>query len=165
MSVAEQGTPRQREVPLHIVLVEPEIAANAGSIGRTCVAVGAELWLVRPLGFHIDDCHLRRAGLDYWDHLRWRVVDHLEEVLEALGSERLWAFTSKSRTRYTEVSYHRGDALVFGSESRGLPERWREACRGRTVGIPVRREARCLNLACAVAVGAYEALRQIEIRG
>ena len=80
---------------LNVVLVEPEIALNTGSIGRTCVAAGAMLWLVRPLGFHLDDRHLRRAGLDYWEHLTWRVVDRLDEVVAALGRDRLWSFSTK----------------------------------------------------------------------
>src|ERR1700749_1800752 len=106
---------------LHVGLVEPEIAANAGAIGRTCVAAGATLWLVRPLGFHLDDRHRRRAGLDYWEHLRWRAVDHLDEVVSALGRDRLWSFSTRAVVNYTSVTYRTGDALVFGPESRGLP--------------------------------------------
>src|SRR5438132_5743201 len=109
---------------LHVVLVEPEIAANAGAIGRTCVAVGAMLWLVRPLGFRLDDRQRRRAGLDYWEHLRWRVVDSLDEAVLAIGSDRLWSFTTRASRPYTAVRYEPGDALLFGSESRGLPARW-----------------------------------------
>src|SRR4051812_26022319 len=86
---------------LHVVLVEPEIAANTGAIGRTCVAAGAMLWLVRPLGFHLDDRHRRRAGLDYWPHLVWRAVDHLDEVVAALGADRLWSFSTKASRPYT----------------------------------------------------------------
>jgi tRNA (cytidine/uridine-2'-O-)-methyltransferase len=97
---------------LHVVLVEPEIAANAGAIGRTCVAAGAMLWLVRPLGFHLDDRHRRRAGLDYWEHLSWRVVDGLDEVVAALGPDRLWSFGTKGPRSYTGVTYAPGDALV-----------------------------------------------------
>ncbi len=81
---------------LHVVLVEPEIALNTGSIGRTCVAAGAMLWLVRPLGFRLDDRHVRRAGLDYWEHLNWRVVDRLDDVVAALGRDRLWSFSTKA---------------------------------------------------------------------
>ena len=105
----------------HVVLVEPEIAGNTGAIGRTCVAAGATLWLVRPLGFRLDDRHRRRAGLDYWEHLSWRVVDHLDEVVAALGRDRLWSFSTKAEQPYTRVAYRRGDGLVFGPESRGLP--------------------------------------------
>ena len=117
----------QSRARLHVVLVEPEIAANAGAIGRTCVAAGAMLWLVRPLGFHLDDRHRRRAGLDYWEHLRWRVVDHLDEVVAALGRDRLWSFSTRAARPTPSVDYRPGDALVFGPESRGLPASWLEA--------------------------------------
>lgn len=148
-------------VRFHLVLVEPEIAANTGAIGRTCVAVGAGLWLVRPLGFHLDDRHRRRAGLDYWDHLAWRVVDRWEEVVEALGADRIWLFSTRAARPYTEVAYRPGDALVFGPESRGLPRRLLDEHRERCVRIPMRPEARSLNLANAAAVAAYEAVRQL----
>ncbi len=156
--VARASPPEPR---LHVVLVEPEIAANTGAIGRTCVAAGAMLWLVRPLGFHLDDRHRRRAGLDYWEHLRWRVVDHLDEVAAALGPDRLWSFSTKARTSYTQVLYRPGDALVFGPESRGLPAPWLDANAGRLVRIPIRPEARSLNLANAAAIALFEAIRQI----
>src|SRR5438105_10140142 len=106
---------------LHVILLEPEIAANTGAIGRTCVATGAMLWLVRPLGFHLDDRHRRRAGLDYWGHLACRIVDHLDEAVAALGEDHLWAFSARARRPYTTAAYREGDALVFGPESRGLP--------------------------------------------
>src|SRR5437763_12920731 len=93
---------------LHVILYEPEIAANTGAIGRTCVATGAMLWLVRPLGFHLDDRHRRRAGLDYWEHLAWRVVDSIGEVAEVLGRDRLWSFTTKGDVPYTGVAYREG---------------------------------------------------------
>lgn len=149
---------------LNVVLVEPEIAANAGAIGRTCVAAGAKLWLVRPLGFHIDDRHRRRAGLDYWEHLDWQVVDHLDDIVAALGRERLWSFSTKARESYTAVAYAPGDALVFGPESRGLPKAWVEARPDRLVRIPIRPEARSLNLANAAAIAVFEAVRQLELR-
>src|SRR5262245_57255621 len=148
---------------LHVVLVEPEIAANAGAIGRTCVAAGASLWLVRPLGFHIDDRHRRRGGLDYWDKLDWRVVDGLDEVIAAVGPQRHWSFSTRGALPYTRAAYQPGDALIFGNESRGLPDRWRDAqaVAGRLVRIPIRAEARSLNLANAVAIGLFEAVRQV----
>ena len=157
----ETGVPR-----LHVILVEPEIAANAGAIGRTCVAAGAMLWLVRPLGFHLDDRHRRRAGLDYWEHLQWRVVDRLDEVVTALGPDRLWSFSTKGRRPYTDITYRAGDGLIFGPESRGLSGRWIAAqeAADRLVRIPIRSEARSLNLANAAAIGLFEALRQIEMQ-
>src|SRR6516165_1972627 len=118
----QPGGPARR--PLHVILVEPEIAANTGAIGRTCVAAGAMLWLVRPLGFHLDDRHRRRAGLDYWEHLSLRVVDHLDEAVAAIGPGRTWSFSTKGRRPYTQAAYRPGDALIFGAESRGLPPSW-----------------------------------------
>jgi len=146
---------------MHIVLLEPEIAANTGAIGRTCVAVGARLWLVRPLGFRLDDRSLRRAGLDYWPHLDWRVVDGLDEVVDALGQERFWSFSTRAKTIYTDVQYRAEDALLFGPESRGLPAPWLIERPDRAVRIPIRPEARSLNLANAVAIAVFEAARQI----
>jgi tRNA (cytidine/uridine-2'-O-)-methyltransferase len=160
------GTPSWAASPrLHVVLLEPEIASNTGAIGRTCVAAGASLWLVRPLGFHLDDRRLRRAGLDYWEHLDLKVVNDLNEVAESLGLDRLWSFTTRARLLYTEAVYQPGEALVFGPESRGLPRSWLAARPERTLRIPIRSEARCLNLSCAVAIALYEALRQIGFHG
>lgn len=153
---APAGLPR-----LHVVLFEPEIASNTGAIGRTCVAAGAWLWLVRPLGFHLDDRHLRRAGLDYWDHLDLNIVNHLEEAAESLGRDRLWSFSTSASLLYTEAVFQPGDALVFGPESRGLPRSWLADRPDRTLRIPIRPEARSLNLANAVAIALYEVLRQI----
>ena len=153
------GVKQQR---LHVVLLEPEIAANTGSIGRTCVAAGTKLWLVRPLGFHLDDRYLRRAALDYWDHLDWCVVDGLAEVAKALGRERLWSFSTRATWSYTSVRYQPGDALVFGPESRGLPAEWLREAGGRALRIPIRPEARSLNLANAVAIAVFEAVRQLS---
>jgi tRNA (cytidine/uridine-2'-O-)-methyltransferase len=154
------GEPSPR---LHVILFEPEIAANTGAIGRTCVAAGARLWLVRPLGFHLDDRNLRRAALDYWEHLDLRVVDGLGEVERALGRDRIWAFSTRGSLPYTDAVFQPGDALVFGPESRGLPRSWLEGRPGRSLVIPTRPEARSLNLSSAVAIAAYEALRQIGL--
>ncbi len=146
---------------LNVVLFEPEIAANAGAIGRTCVAVGATLWLVRPLGFHRDDRNVRRAGLDYWEHLRCHVVDDLDEVARRVGADRFWWFSTRAARVCTDAPFRPGDALVFGPESRGLPRRRIEENPERALRIPMRPEARSLNLANAAAVGLYEAYRRI----
>lgn len=146
---------------LHVVLVEPEIAGNVGAIGRTCVAVGAVLWLVRPLGFHITDRHVRRAGLDYWPHLQYHVVDGLGEVEAAVAPGRMWLFSTKGGRSHASVRYHAGDALVFGPESRGLNPAWLAERADHSVCIPIRPEARSLNLGAAVAVGVFEAARQL----
>ncbi len=145
---------------LHVVLYEPEIAANTGAIGRTCVAAGAMLWLVRPLGFIIDDRRIKRAGLDYWDHLVWKAVDHLDEVSEALGPDRLWYFSTKASQPYTSARFRLGDGLVFGPESRGLPPRLMGSHADRALRIPIRPEARSLNLGTSCAIGLFEAVRQ-----
>ena len=147
---------------LNIVLFEPEIAANAGAIGRTCVAAGATLWLVRPLGFHLDDRQRKRAGLDYWEHLDLRVVDGLDAISDAFTPVHLWSFTTKATRPYTDARFLPGDALIFGPESRGLPARWLDAQPAdHRLRIPMRTEARSLNLANATAIGLYEALRQV----
>ncbi len=150
---------------LQLILYQPEIASNTGSIGRTCVAIGARLWLIRPLGFRINDRLIRRAGLDYWDALDYRIVDTLQEVAVALPAARFCYFSTKAQQSYTSISYKAGDALVFGPESRGLPERLLEADPSGSVRIPMRPEARSLNLAVAAAIGAYEAIRQIQSVG
>jgi tRNA (cytidine/uridine-2'-O-)-methyltransferase len=157
----QDGGPATNAPRLHVILVEPEIASNTGSIGRTCVAAGATLWLVRPIGFHLDDRHLRRAGLDYWEHLDWRVVDRLDEVAAALGRDRLWSFSTKATRVYTDPAYRMGDALVFGPETRGLPRHWLNESADHALRIPIRPEARSLNLANAVAIAVFEAVRQI----
>jgi tRNA (cytidine/uridine-2'-O-)-methyltransferase len=145
---------------LHVVLHQPEIPYNTGSVGRTCVAVGAKLWLVRPLGFRVDDYYLRRAGLDYWERLSWQVVDNWAELQAALPHQRFWLFTKKAQQSYLTASFSRGDVLVFGSESAGLPDALLAEHATAQLRIPTRRDVRSLNLSNAVAVASYEALRQ-----
>ncbi|MFZ1935171.1 MAG: tRNA (cytidine(34)-2'-O)-methyltransferase [Thermoguttaceae bacterium] len=148
---------------LHIVLHQPEIPDNAGNVGRTCVALGAKLWLVRPLGFRLDDRHLRRAGLDYWQHLDWEAVDDWATFQQRMPERRLWFFTKRATRLYSEAAFARGDVLVFGSESQGLPPSLLAANPDRCLRIPMAVEARSLNLAVSVAVAAYEAARQCSI--
>jgi tRNA (cytidine/uridine-2'-O-)-methyltransferase len=148
---------------LHIVLHEPEIPPNAGNVGRTCVALGAKMWLVRPLGFKLDDYYLRRAGLDYWDELEWEAVDswaHLQERLGEAAAGGTWFFSARATRPYTDVGFNRGDVLVFGSESRGLPRELTAAHPDQLLTIPSRLQVRSLNLANSAAIVAYEALRQ-----
>jgi tRNA (cytidine/uridine-2'-O-)-methyltransferase len=148
------------EPSFHIVLVEPEIPLNTGSIGRTCVAIGAKLWLVRPLGFRLDDRRLRRAGLDYWQHLDWEAVDDWSGLVGRLAGRRPWFLSKTAARSYTEARFAAGDWLVFGSESRGLPPSLLAADADRCLRIPMRPQARSLNLSVSVAVVAYEAVRQ-----
>jgi tRNA (cytidine/uridine-2'-O-)-methyltransferase len=145
---------------VHVVLFQPEIPYNTGSVGRTCVAVGAKLWLVRPLGFRVDDYYLRRAGLDYWQHLAWQVVDDWADLLVHLPAVRHWYFTKRATRQYTAATFEEGDVLVFGSESQGLPAEVLAGSPDRCLRIPTRPEVRSLNLSNSVAVAVYEAERQ-----
>jgi tRNA (cytidine/uridine-2'-O-)-methyltransferase len=145
---------------LHIVLHEPEIPPNAGNVGRTCVAIGAKMWLVRPLGFQIDDYYLRRAGLDYWEELEWEVVDDWRALLARLGRGPDWLFSARAERSYTDVSYPRGSILVFGRESAGLPAELTKAHADKLLTIPSRPQVRSLNLSNCAAIVAYEAVRQ-----
>jgi tRNA (cytidine/uridine-2'-O-)-methyltransferase len=148
---------------LHIVLYEPEIPPNAGNIGRTCVAIGAKMWLVEPLGFTINDYHLRRAGLDYWDELEWEVVpnwDALVAGVTAAGGRLGWFLSAHASRPYTDVTYQHGDVLVFGSESSGLPQSLKQAHSDQLLTIPARPQVRSLNLSNTAAIVAYEAVRQ-----
>lgn len=146
----------------HVVLHQPEIPYNTGSVGRTCVAVGAKLWLVRPLGFRVDDYHLRRAGMDYWQHLMWETVDDWASLLDKLPAEGTrWMFTKTATRDYCDAKYKPSDVLVFGCESQGLPRELLKDHPGHCLRIPMREEARSLNLSNSVAVALYEGCRQI----
>ena len=147
---------------LHIVLMHPEIPANAGAVGRTCVALGAKLWLVRPLGFRTSDRHLRRAGLDYWEHLLWETADDWDDLLRRLPDPKPepWLFSKSAGRPYLEAGFRPNDVLVFGRETQGLPPSLLEAHPNRCLRIPMRAEARCLNLSVSVGIVAYEAWRQ-----
>ena len=147
---------------LHIVLHQPEIPQNAGNIGRTCVALGAKLWLIGPLGFRMDQRHLRRAGLDYWQHLDWELVNDWAALRWRLPEPEPWLFTKTAARLYTTAEFRAGNVLVFGSETQGLPPSLLQTAADRCLRIPMREQARSLNLAWAVAIAAYEAVRQIE---
>jgi len=150
---------------MHIVLVEPEIPANTGNISRTCAATGSVLHLVRPLGFSTDDKQLKRAGLDYWHLLDIRYHDAIEEVWSLHPDGRFFYASTKGGHWYTEVEYQENDFLVFGKETKGLPEAVLAAHQDEVVRIPMRADARSLNLSNAVAVIVFEALRQTGFTG
>jgi tRNA (cytidine/uridine-2'-O-)-methyltransferase len=153
------------EPVLHIVLHQPEIPHNTGSVGRTCVAAGAKLWLVRPLGFRVDDYYLRRAGLDYWEHLEWEVVDDWAALVSRLPACEPYFFSKAASRPYTDVRFVHGDVLVFGSESQGLPASLLESHQGRALRVPIRPQVRSLNLSNTVAIATFEALRQFQSAG
>lgn len=144
----------------NIVLVEPEIPQNTGNIARTCAATGAKLHIVKPMGFAIDDKKLKRAGLDYWHLLGVQYYENLAEFLEIHGNARLFLASTKAPRRHSDVSYRDGDFLVFGKETKGLPEDFIKSRLDTAVRIPMIEEARSLNLSNSVAVMLYEALRQ-----
>ncbi|MDA0322712.1 MAG: tRNA (cytidine(34)-2'-O)-methyltransferase [Verrucomicrobia bacterium] len=148
--------------PFRIALVEPDIAGNTGNIARLCAATRAELHLVEPLGFALSDSRVRRAGLDYWDSVclvRHRSYAAFER---SLAGQRMLFFSTKATRSYTDAPYRPGDVLVFGSETKGLSEELLAASSDRVFGIPMCREnVRSLNVANAVAIVVYEALRQI----
>ena len=145
---------------LNIVLVEPEIPENTGNISRTCSVTGARLHLVRPLGFSVDDKHLKRAGLDYWQYLDITYYDSFEEVEEKNPDARFFLLSTHATRSYADVEYRDGDYLMFGKETRGLPEALLIEHPERCVRIPMREGARSLNLSNSVAVIVFEALRQ-----
>ena len=147
---------------LNVVLFQPEIPQNTGNIGRTCVALCAKLWIVRPTGFRLDSTQLKRAGLDYWEHLVWESVEDWTTLLNRIDLDRCWFLTKFASRSYTEVKYRQGDFLVFGSETSGLPESIRQVHSDKTLSIPMPGAVRSLNLAVSVGIVAYEVHRQID---
>lgn len=145
---------------MHIVLMEPEIPQNTGNIARTCAATGCTLHLIEPLGFKLEDKYLKRAGLDYWHLVNVQVHKSFEELLKAYPDGTFYYATTKAPRDYTQVKYPRDAFLVFGRESRGLPENLLARVYEQCVRIPMVPGARSLNLANSVAVMTYEALRQ-----
>lgn len=145
---------------MNIVLVEPEIPANTGNIARTCSVTGAALHLVHPLGFSVDDRHLKRAGLDYWHQLTVYHYQSLDQVLEKYLEHNFWLATTRARRCYTAVQYHSNDLLIFGKETSGLPQDLLDAHRESCIRIPMMAGSRSMNLSNSVAVVLFEALRQ-----
>ena len=151
------------EPVFNIVLVRPEIPQNTGGIGRLCVSNNCRLHLIEPLGFSLEDKYVRRAGMDYWRHVDCRVHPSWEAFLKREAPEVMHFFSTRGGTLYTRAAYPAGTYLVFGSESRGLPEDFYETYRDRLVVIPMLGDFhRSLNLANAAAVGLYEAIRQLN---
>ena len=149
---------------INIVLLEPEQGGNVGNIGRTCLAIGAKLHLIEPLGFHLTDREIRRAGMDYWYQVDVTRYDNYEDFLEKNPGAVIYMATTKSKTVYTEVRYEDNAYLMFGKESAGIPEEILMENRERCIRIPMLPDNRSLNLANSVAIVAYEAMRQQEFK-
>lgn len=150
---------------VNIVLVEPEIPQNTGNIARTCAAVGANLHLIKPLGFSVEDKYLKRAGLDYWKWVNINYYDSFEELKHKYAGNTFYYASTKALNTYTDVEYPEDCFLVFGKESAGLPEQLLKENKQWCIRIPMRMEIRSLNLANAVAVITFEVMRQRGFKG
>ncbi len=155
MSEIDLGRPS-----FNVVLFQPEIPQNTGNIGRSCVALNAKLWIVRPMGFRLDEKLVQRAGLDYWQFLDIQVVDTWSEMLSLMDLDRAWFFTKFAQQLHTQVHYRVADWLVFGSESNGLPPSVRQENLSQCVRLPMTGPVRSLNLSVSAGIGLYEAYRQ-----
>ena len=147
---------------LNIVLVEPEIPQNCGNIARTCAATGSRLHLIRPLGFDISDKAVKRAGLDYWHLVEVRDYENLEDFFQKNEVKQMWCLSTKAPRCYTEANFADECYLFFGKETKGLPEDFLEQHRDSCIRIPMRKDARSLNLSNSVAITVFEALRQLD---
>ena len=145
---------------MNIILHQPEIPQNTGNIGRTCVATGTALHLIEPLGFRLDEKSIKRAGMDYWQHLEVHRYMNFQEFLEKNPNAKIWMATTKAKHTYSDVEFGANDFIMFGKESAGIPEEilvdYEETC----IRIPMLPEIRSLNLSNSVAIVIYEALRQ-----
>ncbi len=150
---------------LNVVLVEPEIPQNCGNIARTCAATGCRLHLIRPLGFDISEKAVRRAGLDYWNLVQVIDYENLEDFFRRNDVKQMWCLSTKAPRAYTEARFSDGCYLFFGKETRGLPEEFLRQHYDSCLRLPMKSEARSLNLSNAVAITVYEALRQLEFPG
>jgi len=168
------GQPQERvvaferlpDVPLHVALVEPEIPPNAGNVARLCAATGCALHLVEPLGFSIEDRELKRAGLDYWHAIHVVVHPGLEQFLEATAAHGRWFFSTRASRRYGDAAFERGDVLVFGKETKGLPAWVIERFDDRALRIPMRSASvRSINLSTAAGIAVYGALSRLNFPG
>ena len=150
---------------MHIVLHQPEIPANTGNIGRTCVATDTPLHLIEPLGFRLDEKSIKRAGMDYWEHLKLSRYINYQDFLEKNPGAKIWYATIKAEKCYTDVSFGPDDFIMFGKESAGIPEEILVENRESCIRIPMCGEIRSLNLSNSVAIVLYEALRQNGFEG
>ena len=150
-----------RPVNAHLVLVEPSIPGNTGSLARLCAGTHVVLHLVEPLGFQMDHRQVKRAGLDYWPNVMWQIHPNLDHALRDVPREQIFLFTAHAQHRYTQVDYRPTPWLVFGTESTGFNDEIKEAYSDRLVRVPITSDIRSLNLANVASIAAYEALRQL----
>lgn len=150
---------------MNIVLHEPEIPGNTGNIGRTCVATNTALHLIKPLGFEITDKTVKRAGMDYWQHLELYVYEDFNDFISKNPNVRIYMAITKARKAYTEVEYKEDDFIMFGRESAGIPEEILVKYEETSIRIPMVGETRSLNLSSSAAIVLYEALRQLDFEG
>ncbi|HOQ80614.1 MAG TPA: tRNA (cytidine(34)-2'-O)-methyltransferase [Candidatus Cloacimonadota bacterium] len=150
------------EITFRVVLYQPEIPANTGNIGRLCLGANAELHIIKPMRFFLNDKYLKRAGLDYWDNVKLFVHESLDDLIEKYPNNAVYFCTTKTKQSYTDFSYQSGDLFVFGPESRGLPEDILLAQQNRNITIPMHDSIRSINLSNSVSIILYEALRQIN---
>lgn len=150
---------------MHIVLHQPEIPANTGNIGRTCVATNTSLHLIEPLGFRLDEKAIKRAGMDYWEHLDVHTYVNYEDFMRSHPGAKVWYATTKARHCYTDVSFGPDDFIMFGKESAGIPEEILVENEESCIRIPMESAIRSLNLSNSVAIVLYEALRQQNFAG
>lgn len=150
---------------MNIVLHQPEIPANTGNIGRTCVATGTALHLIEPLGFRLDEKAIKRAGMDYWEHLDVHNYINYEDFLEKNPEAKIWYATTKAKNCYTDVKFGPNDFIMFGKESAGIPEEILVENEENCIRIPMGPQIRSLNLSNSVAIVLYEALRQNNFEG
>ncbi len=162
--MSDQTTKIGSSLKLSVVLIEPDIPQNTGNIARLCYATGCELVMVRPFGFRLTDSSLQRAGMDYWKKLEPLILADVDEFMEWAGQRRVYYLSAHGSRNYAQISYSQGDALVFGSESRGLPAEVLAAGKASNslITLPMIEAARCLNVSSAAAATVYEALRQIN---
>nr|WP_315857335.1 tRNA (cytidine(34)-2'-O)-methyltransferase [Rhodopirellula sp. JC737] len=154
------SSPLAATQPAHVVLYQPEIPQNTGNIGRTCVAVGAKLWIVEPASFQFDEKRVRRAGLDYWQYLDWEPVPSWEVLCQRLDPERFFFFSKFARRTIWEADFQLGDVLVFGRETSGLPASILKPDDPRSLRLPMREQVRSLNLSVTAGIALYEHQRQ-----
>lgn len=150
---------------MHIILHQPEIPANTGNIGRTCVATGTSLHLIEPLGFRLNEKEIKRAGMDYWEHLDVKRYMNFDEFKEIHPDAKIWMATTKAKHTYTDVSFGPDDFIMFGKESAGIPEEILVDHESTCIRIPMLPQIRSLNLSNSVAIVLYEALRQQKFAG